>query len=166
MTLRADRLKSNYLGCWFFEISSAPDLDPFSILFFVFLNICPLEFDGSQNLWPFWVAWGLGNLRLTRSLIYIWVFMELGVKNSAKQMNIFMKKWSFQNSFRIIPGRFPELQDIKIHHRTPIQAPLRLPEKIQNFDENLSFWWVLGLIFFIFVMLTHVLPAAGLEDNP
>ena len=28
---------------------------------------------------------------------------------------IFMKKWSFQERFRIILGRFPELQDIKKH---------------------------------------------------
>ena len=76
MTLRADRLKSNYLGCWIFEISSPPDLVNFSILFFVFLNICPLEFDDSQNLWAFWVAWGLGTLRLTRLWIYMWVFKK------------------------------------------------------------------------------------------
>ena len=74
MTLRADRLKSNYLGCWIFEISSAPDLDPFSILFFVFLNIRSVEFDDSQKLGAFWVAWGLGTLRLSRVWIYIWVF--------------------------------------------------------------------------------------------
>ena len=71
MTLRADRLKSNYLGCWIFEISSAPDLDPFSIFFFVFLRIWPLEFDKFHLIFAFWVARGLGTLRLTRSLIYI-----------------------------------------------------------------------------------------------
>ena len=42
-----------YRALSIFEISSAPDLDPFSILFFVFLDICPLEFDGSQKLGAF-----------------------------------------------------------------------------------------------------------------
>ena len=39
MTLRADRLKSNYLTCSIFEISSVPILVPFLILFFNFLKI-------------------------------------------------------------------------------------------------------------------------------
>ena len=45
MTLRADMLKSNYLTCWIFEISSVPTLVVFSILFFNFLKIYLLEFD-------------------------------------------------------------------------------------------------------------------------
>ena len=39
-----------------------------------------------------------------------------------------------QNHSRIIQGSFPELQGIKIHDKTPIQATLGLPEKNQNFD--------------------------------
>ena len=104
MTLRADRLKSNYLGCWIFEISSAPDLDPFSIFIFVFLNICSVEFDKFHLVFAFWLARGLGTLRLTRLWIYIWVFMERGVKISVKKMEIFMKKWLFPNRFRINQG--------------------------------------------------------------
>ena len=38
------------------------------------------------------------------------------------------------NPSTIIPGRFPELQDIKTHHKTAIQATLGLPEKFQKFD--------------------------------
>ena len=45
VTLRADRLKSNYLTCWKFEMSSVPTLVVFSILFFNFLKIHQLEFD-------------------------------------------------------------------------------------------------------------------------
>ena len=76
MTLRADRLKSNYLGCWIFEISSAPDLDPFSILIFVFLNIRSVEFDEFQYIKSFWVVLDLGTLRLARVWIYLWVFWD------------------------------------------------------------------------------------------
>ena len=36
--------------------------------------------------------------------------------------------------------------------------------KIQNFDKNLWFWQVLGLIFLIFAMLTHVLPCGRPRD--
>ena len=165
MTLRADRLKSNYLGCWIFEISSLPDLVNFSILFFVFLSICPLEFDKFHLVFAFWVAWGLGTLRLSRVWIYIWVFWKLGSLMWVKILKIFMKKWFFPNRSRIIPGSFPELQDIKIHHRTPIQATLGLQKNFKNSTWNPSFWWVLGLIFLIFLMLTHVLPAAGLEKS-
>ena len=42
-----------YRALSIFEISSAPDLDPFSILFFVFLNIRSVEFDDSQELGAF-----------------------------------------------------------------------------------------------------------------
>ena len=90
MTLRADRLKSNYLGCWIFEISSAPDLDPFSILFFVFLDICSVEFDKFHLVFVFWVARGLGTLRLTRLWIYIWVFKKLHL---IIWLNFFKKSW-------------------------------------------------------------------------
>ena len=100
MTLRADRLKSNYLGCWIFEISSAPDLENFSILFFVFLNIRSVEFDKFHLVFAFWVAWGLGTLRLTRLWIYIWVFKEEGHSCGTK-----FWKFSWKNDFsQIDPG--------------------------------------------------------------
>ena len=115
MTLRADRLKSNYLGCWIFEISSAPDLENFSILFFVFLNIRSVEFDKFHLVFAFWVAWGLGTLRLTRLWIYIWVFVEVGSLMWVKILKIFMKKWLFPNRSRINLGWFLDLKSIKKH---------------------------------------------------
>ena len=45
MTLRADPAQSNYLGCLNCR-DILPNLEHFS--FFVFLNICPLEFDKFQ----------------------------------------------------------------------------------------------------------------------
>ena len=49
-----------------------------------------------------------------------------------------------QNHSRIIQGSFPELQDIKIHDRTAIQAPLGLSEEFQKFDLKriilMTFW--------------------------
>ena len=129
MTLRADRLKSNYLGCWIFEISSAPDLENFSILFFVFLNICPLEFDKLHLVFAFWVAWGLGTLRLSRIWIYIWVFVELGVKISVKKMKIFMRKWFFPNRSRINLGWSLDHQGMK---KTPVWIHWKFPETWKN----------------------------------
>ena len=116
MTLRADPARSNYLGCWIFEISSAPDLENFSILFFVFLNICSVEFDKFHLVFAFWVAWGLGTLRLTRLWIYIWVFVKVGVKISVKKVKIFMKKWLFPNRSRINLGWSLDHQGMKKHH--------------------------------------------------
>ena len=135
MILRADRLKSNYLGCWIFEISSAPDLDPFSILFFVFLNIRSVEFDKFHLVFAFWVAWGLGTLRLTRLWIYIWVFVELGVKISVKKMKIFMKKWSFPNRSRINLGWSLDHQGMKKHQFGSIGS-FRNHEKHQKISKN------------------------------
>ena len=133
MTLRADRLKSNYLGCWIFEISSAPDLDPFSILFFVFLNICSVEFDKFHLVFAFWVAWGLGTLRLTRLWIYIWVFVKVGVKISVKKMKIFMKKWSFPNPSRINLGWSLDHQGMKKHQFGSIGS-------FRNHEKTSKFW--------------------------
>ena len=100
ITLRADRLKSNYLGCWIFEISSAPDLDPFSILFFNFLNIRSVEFDEFQYIKSFWVVLDLGTLRLPRVWIYLWVFWKLDHSYGTKNW-----KFSWKNDFsQIDPG--------------------------------------------------------------
>ena len=114
MTLRADRLKSNYLGCWIFEISSVPDSEYFSF-FFVFLNIRSVEFDKLHLVFVFWVAQGLGTLRFTRLWIYIWVFMKLGVKISVKIMKILMKKWLFPNRSGINLGWSLDHQGMKKH---------------------------------------------------
>ena len=115
MTLRADRLKSNYLGCWILEISSAPDLENFSILFFVFLNIRSVEFDKFHLVFAFWVARGLGTLRLTRLWIYIWVFVKLHIIIWLKILKFFMKKWLFPNRSRINLGWSLDHQGMKKH---------------------------------------------------
>ena len=133
MTLRADRLKSNYPTCWKFEMSSVPTLGDFSILFFNFLNICPLEFDKLHLVFAFWVAWGLGTLRLTRSLIYMWVFVKLDIIIWLKILKIFMKKWIFPNRSRINLGWSLDHQGMKKHQFESIRS-FRNHEKHYNFE--------------------------------
>ena len=94
MTLRADRLKSNYRTCWKFEMSSVPILVSFSILFFNFLKIYPLEFDTFHYIKSFWVVLDLGTLRLPRVWMYIWVFWKLDHSCGTK-----FWKFSWKNEF-------------------------------------------------------------------
>ena len=126
-------LNSNYLGCWIFEISSSPDLEYFSILFFVFLSIRSVEFDDSQNLRLFWVAWGLSTLRLTRLWIYIWVFVKLDIIIWLKNLNFFMKKWIFPNRSRINLGWFLDHQGMKKHQFESIGS-------FRNHEKTSKFW--------------------------
>ena len=135
MTLRADRLKSNYLGCWIFEISSAPDLEHFQFCFLFFLNIRSVEFDKFHLVFAFWVAWGLGTLRLTRSLIYIWVFMKLDIVIWLKILKIFIKKWLFPNPSRINLGWSLDHQGMKKHQFGSIGS-FRNHEKHQKISKN------------------------------
>ena len=133
VTLRADRLKSNYLGCWIFEISSLPDLVNFSIFFFVFLNICPLEFDKFHLVFAFWVARGLGTLRSTRLWIYIWVFKKLHLIIWLKILKVFIKKWLFPNLSRINLGWSLDHQSMKKHHSGSIGS-------FRNHEKTSKFW--------------------------
>ena len=89
---------------------------------FCFLNICSVEFDDSQNLWAYWVAWGLGTLRLTRLWIYIWVFKELHLIMWLKILKVFMKKWLFPNRSRINLGWSLDHQGMKKHQSESIGA--------------------------------------------
>ena len=54
------------------------------------------------------------------------------------------------NRSRIIPGRFPELEGIKIHDTTAIQAPLGIPEEFQKFDLKPIILMSFGTHFFHF----------------
>ena len=107
MTLRADMLKSNHLGYWIFEISSVHTLVVFSILFFNCLKIYLLEFDDSQKLWAFWVAWGLGTLRLSTVWIYIWVCKKLHLFMCVNILKNLMKKMTFPKSIQDQSGMVP-----------------------------------------------------------
>ena len=67
---------------------------------------------------------------------------------------------SIQNHSRKVP-RAPGHQNKWYNSHTSSPGASRRILKISTW--NPSFWWLLGLIFLIFLMLTHVLPAAGLE---
>ena len=122
-------------------MSSVPILVPFSILFFNFLEIYQLEFDKFHLVFVFWVAWGLGTLRLTRLWIYIWVFKELHLIIWLKILKIFMKKWLFPNRSRINLGWSLDHQGMKKHHSESIGS-FRNHEKhhINEKNDKLKNW--------------------------
>ena len=71
---------------------------------FCFLNICSVEFDKFHLVFVFWIAWGLGTLRLTRLWIYIWVFVKLAPLIWDNILKIFTWKWLSPNRSRINLG--------------------------------------------------------------
>ena len=128
-------LNSNYLGCRSVEISLSPDLEYFSILFFVFLKIRSVEFDKFHLVFAFWVAWGLGTLRLTRLWIYIWVFKELHLIIWLKILKIFMKKIIFPNRSRINLGWSLDHQGMKKHQFGSIGSFRDHEKTLENFKK-------------------------------
>ena len=105
--------KSNYLRCWFFELSLVPVLVPFSILFSNFLNIYPLEFDDSQKLWLFWVELSESGLRSGFGWIYIWVFWKEGQTFRDHFLRNFYEKIKFPGSIRDHPRKLPRASGSK-----------------------------------------------------
>ena len=125
--------KSNYLRCWFFELSLVPVLVPFSILFSNFLNIYPLEFDDSQKLWLFWVELSESGLRSGFGWIYIWVFWKEGQTFRDHFLRNFYEKMKFPGSIRDHPRKLPRASG---HQKTWFWMAGSLPEPCRNFKKH------------------------------
>ena len=101
---------------------------------------------------------------MLRSIVFRWVDAPSNIRLMTQ--NFEKKSWKNEWS-QIDPESFQEGSQSSRTSKYMIEQPYKLPwgfrKNFKNSTWNPSFWWLLGLIFLIFLMLTHVLPAAGLE---